>query len=138
MSFWEKIKEQEVVDYRLIVAIPVILVVGVGVLVYTKTSADTSTSGRDVPAITGLTYVCHFDQTPIEVGGEALWEKEREGDAFISRGGVIPTRVRCPKCNRMSCFMPNPETGEPIEVDESWDLSEDAQPESTSRDAIVR
>jgi len=125
-ELWEKLREQEVVDYRLLIALPVLLVVGV-IALFFFSGGDDSTSGRSAPGLDEQTYVCHFDQTEVKADGETLWEMDNARDAIISRGGSIPTRLRCTKCNRMSCFRLDAETGEPIEVSEDWDLSEDAQ-----------
>ncbi|MFI4860987.1 MAG: hypothetical protein ACIAXF_09940 [Phycisphaerales bacterium JB063] len=127
MSFWEKIKEQEVVDYRLILALPVILVIGVGVLAFTRGGGDTVSSDRQAPGLGDHDYICHFDQTVRTVSAEEVWDLEAKGDAIIRRGGEIPTRIRCPKCNHMSCFRNDLATGEPIEVGEDWDLSENPE-----------
>jgi len=128
----QKLKDQEAVDLRLVAVIPVLLIIGIGVFFFVNREGGIS-GGRDAPGLVDQTYICHFDQAERVVSGEELWELEPEGEAMISRGGAIPTRVRCPECNRMSCFLPDLETGEPIEVDESWDLSENAQPEASGR-----
>ena len=128
MSLWQKLKEQEVVDFRLLLAIPILLVIGVGVYAYSSRSdANGVSSGRSAPGLGEHVFYCHFDQTEVIAGGQTTWDLEKEGNAIISRGGSIPTRVRCTQCNRMSCFEHDRETDKAIEVDESWDLSESAQ-----------
>jgi len=125
-ELWEKLRDQEVIDVRLLLALPVLLVVAVVVYIVFGGGVGT-TDGRSAPGLDEHTYVCHFDQTQVVADGEQLWKLEKAGDAIISRGAEIPTRVRCSSCSRMSCFRPDIKTGDPVAVNEAWDLSENAQ-----------
>ncbi|XAL97963.1 hypothetical protein OT109_10165 [Phycisphaeraceae bacterium D3-23] len=126
----QSLKEQEIVDFRLIIALVVLAVVGVGVFVWSQASAGTNAIGANERK-----FVCHFDDTAVVISQEDLYKWRGAGDAIInrSRGEGVPTRVRCTECNRMSCFELDAETGEKVEVDDAWDLSETAQGESRER-----
>lgn len=121
-ELWEKFRDQEMVDFRLVLAIPVVLVIGA--IVYFVFVADSGgvSGDRDSPALGEHAYYCHFDQTQVNASGERLWELDGKGDAIVGRDSGIPSRIRCPKCDRMSCFRHDAD-GNPIEIDEGWDLS---------------
>ncbi len=124
-ELWEKFREQEAIDFRLVLALPVILIVGIVVVVMLNSDSKGISSDRTAPALGEHAYYCHFDQTQVNATGERLWELDARGDAIVGRDTGIPSRIRCPKCNRMSCFRHGPD-GQPIEVSEDWDLSEEA------------
>ena len=125
MGLLDKFKEQEVVDFRLVITLLVIGVIGIGVWVWVGSGGG---EGQDI-ANTEHTYHCHFDDATREVTNADFYKLRAspEKDAIMNdRASGCPQRVRCPECNRMSCFKLDSETGEEIEVDEAWDLSEDA------------
>jgi hypothetical protein len=122
MGLMNSLKEQEVVDLRLIITLLVVGVLGVGVFVWIKVSGGDSTIGD-----TENTYYCHFDDAKVNVSNADFYTWRSEGNAIMNdRESGCPARVRCPECNRMSCFKLDRETGEEIAVSEDWDLSENA------------
>lgn len=125
-ELWQRFRDQEAVDFRLILALPVLLVVGIVVYIMLSGGGNGVSSSRTAPALGEHAYYCHFDQTQVNATGERLWELEGKGDAIVGRDTGIPSRIRCPECNRMSCFRHGPDD-KPIEVSEEWDLSETAE-----------
>ncbi|MEM9415881.1 MAG: hypothetical protein AAGA29_10450 [Planctomycetota bacterium] len=120
------------VDPKLLIAVGVLALVLVVVLIWTNRGG-----GRDIGK-DKMVFYCHFDDGEVTVNAEDIFKWHHRGDAVLGRGVGPPTRVRCPECDRPSCFMKNSVTGEEIEVDESWDL--ETWPETTSRggDAVTQ
>ncbi|MFI4860989.1 MAG: hypothetical protein ACIAXF_09950 [Phycisphaerales bacterium JB063] len=125
-ELWTRFKEQEVVSYKLVLAIPVLAAIGVIVLVVMKMSG-----GQDVGIGSATeTYYCAFDDATVSLSNEELYEWVKAGDAILKRGPGAPTRVRCPECGNPSCILPIRGTDQEVELDPEWDLTNWTAPQT--------
>jgi len=125
MGLLDTLKEQEWVDFRLILALAVVIVLGIGVFLWFQMAG-----GDDSVGDAENTYHCHFDDATVTVSNTDFFSWRADGNAIMNdRNSGCPQRVRCPECNRMSCFKLDRETNAEIEVNDEWDLSEEAEQE---------
>lgn len=113
------------VNTGLLITLGVVVVIGLAFFVIRSLGG-----GSDI-AKEQMTFHCTFDDGEVTIAAEDLLQWRNDGNAVLGRGAGPPTRLRCPECDRPSCFMKNSVTGEEIEVDPAWDL--ETWPETTTR-----
>lgn len=122
---------------RLAAVNPALLIVlGVLALVAVVFFAWQNMGGSNAIAEEQMTFYCTFDDGEVTIAAQDLLKTRNAGDAVLGRGAGPPTRLRCPVCDRPSCFMKNSVTGEEIVVDPEWDL--ETWPENTTRGGGVQ
>jgi len=127
-ELWEKLREQEVVDFRLLIALPVLLIIGLVVFFWSSSGGNDIASGE-------RTFVCYFDQNiEVQLSNREVNEWKNRGDAIFpyDRRNEPPTRLKCPDCGRFSCIERDAKSGEmPVLSDEHVAILEAGAPESS-------